>query len=263
MFQHPLNIHSTPRKGRKMTAEISTRRVQRVRHELKRRELQVLRVQRLSPHFQSVTLGGPELIGFISASFDDHLKLMLNGGGAEPVRRDYTPRRYDAARNELTIELALHGDGPAAHWAAQAKPGQVVSIGGPRGSFIIPLDYDWHLLAGDETAVPAVARRLEELPAGTRAIVMLHVDDVADRREFQSAADLSVQWFASNDALIDAVRALALPSGEGYAWCAGEAAAMATLRRVLVEEKGHSRHAIRAAAYWKQGASAHHENLEE
>ena len=216
-----VNYVSASRKNRKMTAEISTRRVQRVRHELKRRELQVLRVHRLSPHFQSVTLGGEALAGFISASFDDHLKLMLDNGSAEPVRRDYTPRRYDAARNELTIELALHGDGPAAHWAAQAAPGQRVSIGGPRGSFIIPLDFDWHLLLGDETAMPAIARRLEELPAGTRAIVLLQVDDVADRREFQSAADISVQWFASNHLLIDAARAVALPSGDGYAWCAG------------------------------------------
>ena len=86
--------------------------------------------------------------------------------------------------------------------------------------------------------------------------------DAADRRDLQSAAELTVQWVADADALIDAVRALPLPAGEGYAWCAGEAGAMATLRRVLVEEKGHDRQAIRAAAYWKRGATAHHENLE-
>jgi len=70
-----------------------------------------------------------------------------------------------------------------------------------------------------------------------------------------------VNWVDHTDALIAAIRALPLPAGEGYAWCAGEAAAMATLRRVLVDEKGHDRHAIRAAAYWKRGATAHHENL--
>ena len=142
------------------------------------------------------------------------------------------------------------------------QPGQSATIAGPRGSFIIPLDYDWHLLVGDETALPAIARRLEELPAGARAIVLGQVGDARDRRAFETVANVSLQWLAGADELIDAVRALALPPGEGYAWCAGEAGVMATLRRILVDEKGHDRHAIRAAAYWKQGAVAHHENLE-
>lgn len=245
-----------------MTSRLSTLRVQRVRHELKRRDLQVVRVEAPSPHFRSVTLGGEALAGFISASFDDHIKVFLWGGGPEPVMRDYTPRRYDAAAGELTIEFALHGDGPAARWAAQAGPGQRLRIGGPRGSFIIPLDYDWHLLAGDETALPAITRRLEELPAGARAIAIVQVADAADRRTFDSAAQVHVQWVATADELIQAVRALELPAGEGYAWCAGEAGAMAALRRVLVQEKGHDPQALRAAAYWKRGAVAHHENLE-
>lgn len=243
--------------------ELSPRRVQRVRHELKRRELQVLRVEALSPHFRSVTFGGEAMAGFVSASFDDHVKFMLDADGPAPVGRDYTPRRHDPVAGELTIEFALHGDGPAADWAAQAAPGQRVTIGGPRGSFVIPLDYDWHLLVGDETAVPAIARRLEELPAGSLATVVLQVADVADRRDFRTAAELQLSWVADAPALIDAVRQLTLPAGEGYAWCAGEAATMATLRRILVDEKGHDRHAIRAAAYWKQGAVAHHENLED
>ncbi|MBI2771105.1 MAG: siderophore-interacting protein [Burkholderiales bacterium] len=245
-----------------MDTAIPVTRVQRVRHETRRRELQVVRVEAVSPNFRAVTLAGETLAGFISASFDDHLKLILDAGSESPVMRDYTPRRYDAAAGELTLEFALHGDGPAADWAAQAQPGQRVTIGGPRGSFIIPLDYGWHLLAGDETALPAIARRLEELPAGARAIVVMRLDDAADRRDFQTAAALNVQWLEHGQSLVDAVRALELPAGEGYAWCAGEAGEMAALRRVLVEEKGHSRHAIRAAAYWKRGAIAHHENLE-
>jgi NADPH-dependent ferric siderophore reductase len=239
----------------------TTNRVQRVRHETRRRELEVVRVEAPSPNFRSVTFAGEALAGFVSASFDDHVKFMP-GGAEGGVSRDYTPRRYDASSGELTLEFALHGDGPAAAWAAAATPGQRATIGGPRGSFIIPTDYDWHLLVGDETALPAIARRLEELPAGTRAIAVVHVPDAADRRSLPSAAALDVQWVADADALIEAVRALQLPEGEGYAWCAGEAGAMAQLRRVLVEEKGHDRHAIRAAAYWKRGATAHHENLE-
>ena len=239
-------------------------RVQRVRHELRRRDLQVVRVESVGPGFRRITFAGESLAGFVSASFDDHVKLFLDpaAGGTEPVRRDYTPRRFDAAAGELSIEFALHGDGPAADWAAQATVGQRATIGGPRGSFVIPTDFDWHLLVGDETALPAIARRLEELPAGARVFVVLHVANPADRRVLDSAAAVRVQWVDEAAALIDAVRALVLPEGEGYAWCAGEAGAMAATRRVLVEEKGLDPRAIRAAAYWKRGASAHHENLE-
>ena len=87
--------------------------------------------------------------------------------------------------------------------------------------------------------------------------------DAADRRTLPTAADAQLQWVADDAALQAAVRALALPAGEGFAWCAGEAASMAALRRVLVEEKGVHRHALRAAAYWKRGAAAHHEALED
>jgi NADPH-dependent ferric siderophore reductase len=253
---------SASRSDHLMNLPTTASRVQRVRHDTKRRELEVIRVETLSPHFRSVTFGGEALAGFVSASFDDHVKFILDAGGA-PVMRDYTPRRHDAAARELTLEFALHGDGPAADWVAQARPGQRATIAGPRGSFILPVDHDWHLLVGDETALPAIARRLEELPAGARAMVLGQVGDASDRRNFESAATVSLQWVSGADELIRAVRALDLPSGEGYAWCAGEAGAMASLRRILVDEKGLDRHAIRAAAYWKRGAVAHHENLGE
>lgn len=237
------------------------RRVQRVRHELKRRQVSVLRVLELSPHLRSITFGGEDLADFVSVSFDDHIKLMLETAGGEPIRRDYTPRHFDASARELTVEFALHGDGPVARWAAQAAPGQSVLIGGPRGSFIVPLDYDWHLLVGDGTALPAIARRLEELPAGQRVIVIAQEAELADRRVLHSAADLSVQWVADAQECIAAVRELALPAGEGYVWCAGESATMAALRDVLIHEKQHDRHAMRVAAYWKRGTEGHHEDL--
>jgi NADPH-dependent ferric siderophore reductase len=246
-----------------MTSTPAARRVQRVRHELKLRDLEVVRVAPVSPHVRAITLHGESLADFVSASFDDHVKLMLDLGGPEPVRRDFTPRHVDRAARELTLEFALHGDGPASRWAARAQPGQRVRVGGPRGSFVIPVDYDWHLLVADLSALPAVARRLEELPAGTRTIAIVQVADPADRRELSTAADLDLTWVADAQACLAAVRALALPPGEGYAWCAGEAAEMAALRRVLVDDKGHDRHAIRAAAYWKRGAVAHHETLED
>lgn len=238
-------------------------RVERLRHEIVRRSLVVRRVEAISPHFRRVVLAGEALAGFLSASFDDHLKLILDAGTEGQVMRDYTPRRYDAAAGELTLEFVQHGDGPAASWAATVEPGQGVTIAGPRGSFVIASDHDWHLLVGDASALPAIARRLEELPAGARAIAIVAVAP-ADRRELPTAAELDLRWVDADDAgaaLLAAVRALELPAGEGYAWCAGEAAAMAALRRILVDEKGHDRHAIRAAAYWKRGAANHHETL--
>ncbi len=240
-----------------MNNPATTRRVERVRHELKRRHLTVTRVEQLTPHFRRITLADESLSDFVSASFDDHVKVFVGD-----ARRDYTPRSFDNAARELVLEFALHGDGPVADWAASAQPGSTLDIGGPKGSLIVPLDYDWHLLAGDETAFPAVARRLEQLPAGAKAIVLLQAADPADRRAFRSAADVALTWASSADELLAAVQALALPSGAGYAWCAGEASCMAALRRELVDVKGHPREAIRAAAYWKRGAIAHHENLE-
>ncbi len=240
-----------------MNSPTTLRRVERVRHELKRRVLTVKEVETLTPHFRRITLADETLSDFVSASFDDHVKVFV-----DDARRDYTPRSFDNAARELVIEFALHGEGPAAEWAARAAAGDTLAIGGPKGSMIVPLDYDWHLLVGDETAFPAVARRLEELPAGAKAIVILQSADAADRRAFKSAADLDLTWVATDDELLAAVRALTLPAGDGYAWCAGEASCMAALRRELVDVKGHPREAIRAAAYWKRGATGHHENLE-
>lgn len=130
--------------------------VERVRHPLQARHLQVVRRTAVSPGFVRLTLAGPELAGFVSAGFDDHLKLILPQPGQErptlpslqdgrpvfpdprPVLRDYTPARYDAATGELDIEVALHDAGPATDWAASAAVGQWVGIAGPRGSMVVP-----------------------------------------------------------------------------------------------------------------------------
>ena len=244
-----------------MESPATLRRVQRVRHELRRRELEVARVERLGPGFVAVTFRGPELADFVSASFDDHVKLVLEDGG-EPVRRDYTPRQFDRAARELIIEFAVHAAGRASDWARQAQPGQRAVVGGPRGSLVIPTDYDWHLLAGDATALPAIRRRVEELPAGARVFVIAKAEP-GERLPFTGLARPVVQWVASDEELVSALRSLALPAGAGFSWAAGEAASMARVRRVLVEEKQQPREAMRVAAYWKRGASAHHEDLED
>ncbi|NML47018.1 siderophore-interacting protein [Ramlibacter sp. G-1-2-2] len=238
--------------------QTTQRRVQRVRHELKRRNVEVAAVAPAGAGFRAITFAGEDLADFLSASFDDHVKFMVG----DDVRRDYTPRRWDNAARTLTIEFALHGHGPAASWARAAKPGDSAVIGGPRGSMIIPTDYDWHLLAGDASALPAITRRLEELPAGTRAIVIVQAEP-EDRRELASAAQVDLRWVRSEQEFVAALRAQALPAGEGYAWAAGEASVMKEVRGVLLQDKQHPKEAMRVAAYWKRGAAAHHENLED
>jgi NADPH-dependent ferric siderophore reductase len=256
--------------------------VQRVRHPPAVRRLDVLNVLHPTPHFVRVTLGGAQLEGFISASFDDHFKLMLppdaqsplilpgfgpNGPQwpadmPRPVMRDFTPRLHDVVKRELDVEIALHGEGPASEWAAQAAKGQSVGVGGPRGSLLIPVDYAWHVLIGDETALPAISRRLEELPPAATVFAVLLVADPADRRVFHTNADLTERWVADSDELINAVGLLQLPAGEGFAWAAGEAKTIAAVRQVLSNTHGMQKDHLRTAAYWKRGAPAHHENLE-
>ena len=243
-----------------MTQATQQRRVQRVRHELRMREVQVVRREQVSPHFVSLTFAGDDLADFISAGFDDHIKFMFEDADGNLVRRDYTPRRFDNQARELTVEFALHGDGLACQWAERAQVGDNAVIGGPRGSMIVPVDFAWHLFIADATGLPAVHRRLEELPAGTPAIALLQVE-AADRRQFATAADLQLQWFDSSDALLEAVEALQLPAGEGFAWGAGESAGMIRVRNLLTQDKGHPKEAMRIAAYWRQGESDHHEEL--
>lgn len=234
-------------------------RVRRVRHEPRRRELAVLRAEPLSPGFVAVTLGGADLHDFTSDSFDDHVKLFFEGGGQ--ARRDFTPRRFDRERGELTLEFALHDAGPATDWARRVAAGGKLLVGGPRGSLVVPTDYDWHLLVGDASALPAIRRRLEELPAGTRAIVVAQLN-AADRLPLPTAARLDLRWVDDGEALVGAVRALTLPPGEGYAWAAGEASAMKSVRAELVA-KGHPKEGMRVAAYWKLGTAEHHEDLQD
>jgi NADPH-dependent ferric siderophore reductase len=267
------------------TTQTTARIGRRVRHELKMRLLQVYEVSRLTPKMVRVVVGGEALAGFVSASYDDHVKLFFpHPGEQKPVlptpspngpvypegverspSRDYTPRRYDAAAQTLTLDFVLHDAGPATAWAAQAKKGDFLGVGGPRGSFVIPDDFDWYLFVGDETALPAIGRRLEELPPSARAIVVAEVADKDEEQRFTSQAAVEVRWLhreaptGKASLLQDALVEVLLPSGEGYAWVATEAAAAKALRQYLVEQRGLEKERVKAAAYWKRGAVAVHE----
>ncbi len=250
-----------------------------VRHQVVFRTLEVLRVERLTPHMQRITFGGEALRGFISAAPDDHVKLFFpnsrgelvtptlgpNGPEYPPGRepspmRDYTPRRHDADANELVVDFVLHGDGPASSWAEQAQPGQRLGAGGPRGSFVVADDYDRYVLIGDETALPAVGRWLEEMPAGARAQVLLEIPGAADRQALSSRAHLDLAWFerdgrdgAASDLLEQGLRALPATEGDSFYWIATESRRARAMRQFLNLELGVPKESVRATGYWKSG----------
>jgi NADPH-dependent ferric siderophore reductase len=264
--------------------------VERVRHNTRFRVLEVVEREDLTPHLRRLTLASEDLTDFSSAAPDDHIKLFFpadldapvvvptrgeNGvewpqDAPRPAARDYTPRRFDTEAGTLVVEFVLHGDGPAATWAAAAGPGSQILQAGPRGSRVASDDFDWYLLAGDETALPAIARRLEELPAGAQAMVVVEVADAAEELEFESDADVDVTWLHRGDAepgttgqLEDAVRALELPDGDGFAWAGAEAEVARTLRRHLREERGLAKEWTRITGYWRRGVADHHDPPDE
>jgi len=256
---------------------VDTQTIHRVMHEIKRRRLQVLRVIDLTPRMRRITLGGPELAGFISLGSDDHVKLLfpqnaeqaaaldnlvLGAGksdGPMPEMRDYTPRRYDLDKLELDIDFVLHGDGPASTWAEQAQPGQFLHIGGPRGSMIVPDIFDSYLLIGDETALPAIARRLEGLAAHRKALVVIEVENGGEQQVLESAAQVNVIWVlrdGGKDNLLATVRQLQVPTGNLYAWVATETKVSRQIRRVLLDEHGLDEQFVKAVGYWRAEGSA-------
>ena len=246
--------------------------IHRVNHEIRQRRLNVLRVTDLTPRMRRVTLGGPELQGFTSLGTDDHIKLLFaetaeqqhaidartlnREGGERPTMREYTPRRIDLQANELDIDFVLHGDGPASTWAAQAAPGQTLDIAGPRASMVVPDIFEAYLLIGDETALPAIGRRLEALPAGRRVVAVIQVHDEQERQPLPSQAQVDVIWSVrGRDDLLATVEALPLPVGTLYAWVAMEKNLTSQVKTLLIST-GVAQDALKAAAYWRAEGSA-------
>lgn len=266
----------------------SSRRPQRVRHELRFRMLMVQRVETLSPHMLRITLGGDELEGFVSSGFDDHIKVFFPAPGQDapsrpqlgergavfpegqprPLMRDFTPRHYDASAGTLTIDFALHDSGPATEWVRQSRPGQMLAIGGPRGSFIVPTDFDWHLLIGDATALPAISRRLEELPDDARAIALIEVDGPADELALKTGPEATVHWLhrsrqTGDDGLVTALAGIDFPAGDYHAWIGCESSTAKHLREVLIARYSANPKWVRASGYWRRGVVGVHDSFDE
>lgn len=187
----------------------------RIRHETRMRLLEVIAIDDITPRMRRITLKG-DMEGFVSAGHADHIKAFFFPKGVEPKivpigargaefaegerpeMRDYTPRSWDIAKGTIDLDFVLHGDGPASSWAAGAAIGSKLLIGGPRGSLVIPAAFDWYLLAGDETALPALGRRIEELPDSAKVVAIVEVEDAAEELRFATGTDLSLTYVHRN-----------------------------------------------------------------
>ncbi len=265
---------------------VPERELRRVPLPLQFRLLEVRHVTWLTPGMVRVTLGGAELQGFQSPVADDHVRLFFPAPGEhKPVMptvgphglvfpegkprsasRDYTPRRHDAASGELDIDFVVHGTGPASTWATQARPGDLLGVGGPRSSVLVPHDFDWYLLVGDATALPAIGRWLEELPAGARVIALIEVANAAEEQPFTTRTQAEIHWLHRNGAepgttrlLEEALRALEFPPGDSFTWLAGEANTLRVLREHLVHERLVNKKWLSVSGYWKRNTADHHE----
>jgi NADPH-dependent ferric siderophore reductase len=241
----------------------------RVRHNSRRRTLTVLEKRHVTPRMVRVVLGGDDFEDFTTASADDHIKLYVPGERGDLEGRDFTPRHFDAEAKTLTIDIALHPAGPAIRWSEQAQIADTVEISGPRGSLMIADDFEWWLLIGDETALPSISRRVEALAAGVRAITLVAVSGPDEEQVFDTRADHQAVWVhrspeeATNaEPVMEALRRLELPLGEGFVWIAAEAKVARAGRDYIVNVRRHSRQWLRASGYWIEGRSDAYERLD-
>lgn len=209
----------------------------------------------LTPSMVRVILTGPDLEGFGAGQFTDHYVKCRFGDKT----RSYTVRDWDPKSLRLTLDFVVHGDaGFAGPWAAQAKPGDQLEIMGPGGAYAPDPEADWHLMVGDDAALPAIAVSLQRVPASVPVFAVIEVDGPEHQQELDSPGDLRVVWVhrthgPGEDPSLqpDAVRALSLPDGRGHAFVHGEATAVRLVRRQLVLERGLPVESLSASGYWK------------
>ncbi len=255
---------------------MTTHQITRVRRETRRRLLTVTEVERITPGMQRIRFTSPELHDFVSGAPDDHIKLIFpepateSGALPDASMRDYTPRAYDADRRMLTIDFFLHEAGPATAWARGAKRGDTLEIGGPRGSSVVTDDFDWYLLIGDETALPAIGRRVEELRPGVPVTTLVIIDEASEEQIFASSAVWNPLWVYRAGQHVDdaylfqqALAAFTCPPGDGYIWIAAEARTARVVRRFVLDNFHHPKEWLKAAGYWSQGEVASHEKIED
>ncbi|MEV0291294.1 siderophore-interacting protein [Kribbella sp. NPDC050820] len=238
----------------------------------------VRRTERITPHMIRVVLGSDD---FVDNGFTDHyVKLLFGKPGVEypqpldmgviretypseqwPTMRTYTVRNWDEDSRELTIDFVHHGDeGVAGPWAAAAQAGDVLWFNGPGGAYAPDAEADWHLLVGDESALPAIGAAVEQLPPGARATVLLEVEDETEEQKFNGSGEVNVIWFhragsssGRGDALVAAVEALEFPAGDAQIFVHGEAGFVFRIRKNLFTERALPRDRVSLSGYWRLG----------
>ncbi|MGY3683818.1 siderophore-interacting protein [Streptomyces sp. TE33382] len=250
-----------------------------VRQAPKAQVAQVVRTEQITPHMVRVVLGGDGLAGFELSGFTDHyVKLCFAPEGADyahpfdmaaireshprelwPTTRTYTVRSWDPASRELAIDFVVHGDeGLAGPWAARARPGEQVTFLGPGGGYGPQASADWHLLAGDESALPAIAAALEQMPAGALVHAFIEVQDASEEQKVVTADGVSVTWLHRGDrpvgeALTAAVKGLDFPAGEIQAFVHGEAGFVKQIRSYLRLDRKIPLQQLSISGYWRLG----------
>lgn len=260
---------------------------------IRMREMDVLRVEDVTPGMRRVTIGGPSMDRHVrdgidlppvcTNGFDDDIKLLpvdpatgtlpfevpknsSDGtvdwpSGSFQYSRTYTVRRFDSRTREMDIDFVVHEGGLAAEWAARVQPGEKILVAGPKHSSSLPRGVDWMLVAGDETALPAIAHCLEKLPPGLPATVVIEVAEPAHRQDLKSDADVDITWLYRSESegesrLVETVQAARWRPGQPYLWVAGEATTIKPLRRWAKQDKLLGKQFIEIAGYWKRREAA-------
>jgi len=241
------------------------------------RKVAVVAATTVTPRLMRVTVGGPELDGFSLDQPAASVRLLLpqpgtgdlvmpswNGNvwllpdGTRATIRTLTPLRFDPGAQELDLEIVMHESGAAPAWARTAKPGDRTAISGPARGYPIDSDASGFVLAGDESAIPAIGQLLEALPPDKPVHVTVEVADPAGRVELPKHPTAGVDWYdlppgaPPGDTLVAALTAADLVPGTRI-WAAGEAAAMQRIRRHILDERQIPRSETWIRGYWKSG----------
>lgn len=240
----------------------------------------VLETSWLSPTMVRVIFGGDHLARFRPSPYcDSYVKLTFPCPGVHypepldvgqihasfpqsqwPVVRTYTVRNWDAERCVLTIDFVVHGDsGIAGPWAAAAQPGDRIFLQGPGGAYSPDDRAGWHLLVGDESALPAIAVAVDRLGALARGHVLIEVPGPDSVTPFEAPAGIAVSWVHKGrqrgERLVQAVRSLEIPDVAVHAFVHGEAGFVAELRRMLRVDLKLPRDRLSMSGYWRLGAN--------
>lgn len=228
------------------------------------RKLRVIGKRNITPNMLRVTLGGAGMAGYPASQEGGYVKLRLSpeNNGGRPIVRTYTIRQQ--RKDELDIDFALHGlesggAGPATRWAAQVEPGESIDVGGPGPAKPMLSSADWHLVAGDMTALPAISVHLANLPSSAKGDVVLSVRSDEDRQVLERPPGVNIHWLvelragSAPEYLADRVRDLGWRAGFVSAWVACEFSSMRLLREYLYAERKLSPSQQYISSYWKAG----------